>query len=170
MSNAWALRGIKAILRNKRVNKPRLKDRSWQLKLRQKNRYITALENKNERLESEIDALRRSCRTLGHQIGRNQLNAEIFDLLVNGNFTGSTSCAHEPSQSGRECEQIICALKEAALNMPKLSPYPPAQMPFKFDGQQGRIVLTEKGKNMISSNMFAAFISCDKGPEGDGKS
>lgn len=58
MSNAWALRGIKAILRNKRVNKPRLKDRSWQLKLRQKNQYITALENKTERLELEVKNLR----------------------------------------------------------------------------------------------------------------
>lgn len=58
MSNSWALRGIKAILRDKRSNKPRLKDRSWKLKLRQKNRYITALENKNERLELEVKNLR----------------------------------------------------------------------------------------------------------------
>lgn len=93
MSNSWALRGIKAILRNKKLHKPRLKDRSWQLKLRQKNRYITALENRTERLESEVEGLRRSLRAIssGHRTGKSQLTADLFEAIANPPAEGNES-------------------------------------------------------------------------------
>lgn len=153
MSNSWALRGIKAILRNKRVNKPRLKDRSWQLKLRQKNRYITALENRTERLESEIEAYRRLCRGLGHQMGRNQLNAEIFDLLVNGDFTENTTGAVGSRLSDQEKNYILDGLKEVIeilqpiASAPKTSPIFGGYTPPSDTGQQERLFLFSPDEN-----------------------
>lgn len=53
MSNLWAMRGIQKMLMDKRLNKPRLKNRSYQLKSRSWMRQLTAKENRIERLESE---------------------------------------------------------------------------------------------------------------------
>ena len=53
MSNLWAMHGIKKMLMDKRLNNPRLKHRSYQLKSRSWMRQLTAKGNKIERLESE---------------------------------------------------------------------------------------------------------------------
>ncbi len=65
MSNSWAIRGLKRILLDKKLNKPRNKNRSYQLKSRSWMRRITAADNKSERLEFE----------------RNELKAGIEDIL-----------------------------------------------------------------------------------------
>lgn len=58
MSNLWAMRGIKKMLMDKQLNKPRLKHRSYQLKSRSWMRRLTAADNKIERLETERDEYR----------------------------------------------------------------------------------------------------------------
>ena len=57
MSNLWAMRGIKKMLMDKRLNKPRLKHRSYQLKSRSWMRQLTAKGNRIEHLEAERDEL-----------------------------------------------------------------------------------------------------------------
>ena len=64
MSNAWPLRGIKKILLDKRLSKPRLKNRSYQLKVRSWMRRLSAADNRIETLESDKDELVKSLQSL----------------------------------------------------------------------------------------------------------
>lgn len=57
MSNLWALRGIHKMLMDKRLKRPRLKNRSYQLKLRTWSRLLSAADNKIERLELENEEM-----------------------------------------------------------------------------------------------------------------
>ena len=85
MSNLWAMRGIKKMLMDKRLNKPRLKHRSYQLKSRSWMRQLTAKGNRIERLEDErlelIKAIESFLDLVGdsHGVSGYHLNGDIAE-------------------------------------------------------------------------------------------
>ena len=86
MSNLWSMRGIKKMLIDKRLNKPRLKNRSYQLKSRSWMRQLTAKGNRIKRLEAERLELLKAIESLlditadSKGVAGYHLNSDIAEL------------------------------------------------------------------------------------------
>lgn len=93
MSNLWAMRGIKKMLMDKRLNKPRLKHRSYQLKSRSWMRQLTAKGNRIERLETERQELLAALGWIYHELreiknrGPKTLNIDLDVIDIYRDFS-----------------------------------------------------------------------------------